>query len=285
MKIALLTCQKLPDLLPSDQFLIPKLAKHNIIATAQIWDDKSVNWSQFDFLIFRNTWDYYEKEDAFNTWLLKIENLGIKTLNSIKIINQNKHKFYLKNLQNLGITILPTIFIEKTNHLNIAQVIPKHWQKAVIKPAFSAGSYQTEVFNVANLSQINLQYQPIAAQKDLLLQRFMPEIQTVGETSFIFFNKKFSHCVNKMPAKGDFRIQVQFGGQYVLIHPSQNLIQQAQAIVDTFSDNLLYARVDAIIINNKINLMEVECIEPDLYFNLSKGAEDFFVNEIVRLIS
>lgn len=285
MKIALLTCQKLPDLLPSDQFLIPKLAKHNIIATAQIWDDKSVNWSQFDFLIFRNTWDYYEKEEAFNAWLLKIENLGIKTLNSIKIINQNKHKFYLKNLQNLGITILPTIFIEKTNYLNIAQVIPKHWQKAVIKPAFSAGSYQTEVFNVANLSQINQQYQPIAAQKDLLLQQFMPEIQTVGETSFIFFNKKFSHCVNKMPAKGDFRIQVQFGGQYVLIHPSQNLIQQAQAIVDTFSDNLLYVRVDAIIINNKINLMEVECIEPDLYFNLSNGAEDFFVNEIVRLIS
>ena len=110
----------------------------------------------------------------------------------------------------MGITILPTIFIEKTQHLNIAQIIPSQWNKAVIKPAFSAGSYQTEVFNVSNSSEINNKFQHIAAQKDLLLQQFMPEIQTVGETSFIFFNKKFSHCVNKMPAKGDFRIQVQF---------------------------------------------------------------------------
>jgi hypothetical protein len=31
----------------------------------------------------------------------------------------------------------------------------------------------------------------------------MPEIQTVGETSLIFFNKKFSHAVNKKPVPGD----------------------------------------------------------------------------------
>jgi hypothetical protein len=41
----------------------------------------------------------------------------------------------------------------------------------------------------------------------------MPEIQTVGETSLIFFNKN-SHAVNKKPVPGDFRIQVQFGGIY-----------------------------------------------------------------------
>jgi hypothetical protein len=47
---------------------------------------------------------------------------------------------------------------------------------------------------------------------------------------------------------------------------------------------LLYARVDGIVINNELHLMEVECIEPDLYFNLSEGSLERFVNAIVELI-
>ena len=100
----------------------------------------------------------------------------------------------------------------------------------------------------------------------------------------IFFNKKFSHAVNKKPKAGDFRIQVQFGGIYTAVSPSAEVIQQAQSIVDTFPKQLLYARVDGIIINNKIQLMEVECIEPDLYFNYSEGSLQRFVNAILDLI-
>jgi len=284
MKIGLLTCQRLPDLTPADQLLIPELVKHNVQAQAVIWDDPNVIWTDFDYLIFRNTWDYYEKESQFNLWLATIKELGIKTLNSIEIVEQNKHKFYLKALEEKGIQIIPTIFIEKTAQLNLSQIIPSTWKKAVIKPAFSAGSYLTTVFEVATLETINSQYQPIAAAKELLLQEFKPEIETEGETSFIFFNKKFSHAINKKPAAGDFRIQVQFGGVYTSISPNAELIQQAQKIVDTFPNNLLYARVDGIIINNQIQLMEVECIEPDLYFNYSEGSVERFVNAILDLI-
>jgi hypothetical protein len=67
MKIGILTCSRLPELLPSDQQLIPLFANENIDAKAVIWDDESVDWSQFDYLIFRNTWDYYQKEEAFHS--------------------------------------------------------------------------------------------------------------------------------------------------------------------------------------------------------------------------
>ena len=284
MKIALLTCQRLPNLTPADQLLIPELAKHKIRAKAVIWDDPKVIWTDFDYLIFRNTWDYYEKESQFNLWLDTIKKLKVKTLNSIEVIEQNKHKFYLRELQNQNIAMIPTVFIEKTKRLNLAEIMPSHWKKAVIKPAFSAGSYLTEVFEVANIKEINQKYQTFASEKDLLLQEFKPEIETDGETSLIFFNKKFSHAVNKKPAPGDFRIQVQFGGVYNSISPSADLIQQAQKIVDTFPNNLLYARVDGIIINNQIQLMEVECIEPDLYFNYSEGSHQRFINAILDLI-
>ena len=287
MKIALLTCEKLPNLNPEDQNIIPQLAKHNIQAEAVIWDDKTIIWTAFDYLIFRNTWDYFEKETEFKIWLDHIQKLGIKTLNPIEIIQRNIHKFYLRDLQQQqqGITILPTVFIDKTNSLDLTELIPSHWKKAVIKPAFSAGSYLTEVFEVSEIDAISEKYKSIAAEKELLLQEFMPEIQTIGETSFIFFNKKFSHAVNKKPVEGDFRVQSLFGGQYTLVQPNTELIEKAQKIVNTFPENLLYARVDGIIINNELHLMEIECIEPDLYFNLSDKSLERFVATLVELIS
>lgn len=284
MNIGILTCEKLPELIASDQQIIPELAQHGIKAKAIIWDDPTINWTEFDYLIFRSTWDYFEKETEFNHWLEKIEKLGVKTLNPIAIIKQNKHKFYLRNLEKEGVCILPTLFIDKTNNLNLAALIPTHWKKAVIKPAFSAGSYQTEVFEVTNIEKINRDYQNIASEKEILLQEFMPEIQTLGETSFIFFNKQFSHAVNKKPVDGDFRIQVQFGGKYSLVQPNAELIKKAQKIVNTFPEKLLYARVDGIAIENELHLMEVECIEPDLYFNLAEGSLTRYVNAIIELI-
>ncbi|RBN50909.1 ATP-grasp domain-containing protein [Flavobacterium psychrolimnae] len=285
MKIAILTCEKLPDLNPEDQKIIPALAQHNIQATAAIWSDKTINWSEFDYLVFRNTWDYFEKETEFKIWLNQIAQLEIKTLNPIVTIKQNIHKFYLREMEQQGITILPTVFIDKTDALNLAELIPAHWYKAVIKPAFSAGSYLTEVFEISEIQAISEKYKSIAAEKELLLQEFMPEIQTLGETSFIFFNKKFSHAVNKKPVDGDFRVQSLFGGKYTLVHPSSEMIQKAQKIVDTFQEDLLYARVDGILIDNELYLMEIECIEPDLYFNLSENAMERFVAEIVELIA
>ena len=73
MKIGILTCINLPDLLPSEEFLIPALTNKNHAVTAVIWDDVSIKWTDFDLLIFRNTWDYYEKQAAFDIWLNKIE--------------------------------------------------------------------------------------------------------------------------------------------------------------------------------------------------------------------
>jgi len=283
MKIGLLTCQRFPQLTPADQLLIPEFAKHHCLAEAVIWDDPSVDWQQYDCLIFRNTWDYYEKEIAFNNWLDSIEKKGIPTLNTIEVIQKNKHKFYLKDLQEKGIKIIPTVFIEKTNDLQLSKLLPNQWKKAVIKPAFSAGSYLTEVFTPNEAAAISEKYQQVASEKELLVQEFKPEIETEGETSFVFFNGLFSHAVNKKPASGDFRIQSQFGGQYTLIDPDPALIEKAQNVVAAFSKQLLYARVDGIIINSELYLMEIEGIEPDLYFNLAPAALQKFVAAVLEL--
>lgn len=283
MKIGILTCARLPELLESDQKLIPLFAKENIAAKAVIWDDESVDWTEFDYLIFRNTWDYYQKEIAFNLWLDKIESLGIKTLNPISIIQKNKHKFYLKELENQGISILPTIFLEKNSTSNLQTLIPESWEKIVIKPAFSAGSYLTKLIDRSELKSIQTEYKEHFETKDFLLQEFRPEIKELGETSFIFFDGKFSHAVNKKPVENDFRVQIQYGGKYSLIQPNADLLLQAELVLSKISEKLLYARVDGIVIENKLHLMEIELIEPDLYFDLADGARERCVEAFLRV--
>ena len=283
MKIGILTCARLPELLESDQKLIPLFAKENISAKAVIWDDESIDWTEFDCLIFRNTWDYYQKEIAFNLWLNKIESLGIKTFNPISIIQKNKHKFYLKELEKDGISILSTIFLEKNTTPDLNNLIPKNWKKIVIKPAFSAGSYLTKLVDRSELESIKKEFKEHFETKDFLLQEFRPEIKELGETSFIFFNGIFSHAVNKKPIENDFRVQIQYGGKYTLIEPNQDLLLQAELVVSKIPEKLLYARVDGIIIENKLHLMEIELIEPDLYFDLADGARERFVEAFLEV--
>jgi glutathione synthase/RimK-type ligase-like ATP-grasp enzyme len=282
MNLGILTCQKLPQLLESDQKLIPLFTAHHFDVEAVIWDDSAVDWSTFDYLIFRNTWDYYEKEVAFNKWLEKIKQLGIPTFNSIATIQKNKHKFYLKELQSKGVLVLSTIFLEKNTSIPLAEIIPQHWQKMVIKPAFSAGSYLTKLVDRIDLEEIETEFAAHFSTKDFLIQEYRPEIKIVGETSFIFFNGKFSHAVNKKPVENDFRVQFQYGGKYSLIEPSSDSIQQAEAILTHFHEKLLYARVDGIIIENQLHLMEVELLEPDLYFDLAVGSRERFVNAFLE---
>jgi hypothetical protein len=50
MKIAILTCEKLPDLNPEDQNIITELAKHNIDAKPLFGTIKPL--TDFDYLIF-----------------------------------------------------------------------------------------------------------------------------------------------------------------------------------------------------------------------------------------
>lgn len=283
MKIGILTCARLPELLESDQKLIPLFTKKNIVAKAVIWDDESIDWTEFDYLIFRNTWDYYQKEIAFNLWLNKIESLGIKTLNPISIIQKNKHKFYLKELGKKGISILPTIFLEKNSTSNLQDLIPESWEKIVIKPAFSAGSYLTKLIDRSEIESIQTEFKEHFETKDFLLQEFRPEIKELGETSLIFFNGKFSHSINKKPVSNDFRVQIQYGGKYTLIEPNADLLQQAELVVSKIPEKLLYARVDGIVIENKLHLMEIELIEPDLYFDLVDGARERFVEGFLRV--
>jgi glutathione synthase/RimK-type ligase-like ATP-grasp enzyme len=283
MKIALLTCRHWVGAYEKEVALAAEISAE-IDVKVEIWNDPAVNWASYDCLIFRTVWDYFEYPKEFAEWLDKMENQNIRTLNPLSIIQRNQHKFYLKDLQNQGIDIIPTVFIPKNTGLNLSFLKENNWEKAVMKPAISAGSYMTTLFSQDEIPTIETEYTPIALERDLLVQPFMSEIQTMGELSLLFFKGIYSHAVLKKPKKDDFRIQSQFGGQYQAFIPDNSIIKTAENIIKTFDGDLLYARVDGILKEGKFLLMELELIEPDLYFDYSPEGKKNYLKALEEMI-
>jgi glutathione synthase/RimK-type ligase-like ATP-grasp enzyme len=279
--VALLTCERLPALNPADQALIPLFAEQNITAVPVIWKAPDVRWEDFSALIVRNTWDYYKEADAFRDWLDAVEKTGVPMFNPVQVVKDNMHKFYLKRFQEKGITIIPTLFSSATTPVKWEMLQAQGWDRVVIKPAISAGSFLTQTYTTDTLTPEA--YYEVVSQGDWLIQPYLPEITTEGELSMIFFNGTFSHAVLKKPKAGDFRVQRQYGGLYQRVDPAPELLQRAHQIA-TLENELLYARVDGVMIQGKFHLMELELIEPDLYFEFGEDIRSRFVESVLEKI-
>lgn len=263
MRIALATCQQVPELYESEQYLLNGLSAYAAVG-AVVWNDEAINWSEFDMVIIRSTWDYHEHFTAFTNWLNHLEALKVKVLNPVSIIKNNIHKFYLKELQENGLPIIPTYFLTKQEALHFSLLDlakERNWGSIVVKPAISASAWHT--YKLVDLAQIESFKFPI--ESDWLIQPFMKEITTHGEISLMYFNNQFSHAVVKNAKKGDFRIQKEFGGNVALFNPSTQVISTADSIITHYNAPLLYSRIDGIITENGFKIMEVELIEPELY--------------------
>lgn len=284
-KIGLLTCSRFPELYGMDQQLCTVLKSRGYDALPVVWDDPSFQPEEWSCLIFRNTWDYFEKKSAFLDFLNRLDAHGVKSLNPLSLVRTNLHKFYLKEMELAGITIVPTQFISAGSTTQLSTMIPSNWDKVVVKPAFSAGAYETRSYEIGARAKMDDDYKALAQNEDVLLQPFMDEIVTEGEVSFVFFDKTFSHSVRKLPKQGDFRVQSLFGGSYSHFEADKDMLMVAQTIVDGLPEPVLYARVDGIIKGNQFYLMELELTEPDLYYELGENSLFKMVDAFERIAS
>ena len=151
MKIAIATCNKVPALTENEQLILPLLSEREMMTIACVWDDESINWSEYDLVIIRSIWDYHLNFERFQVWLNHLENLNISVLNNVEVLRENSHKFYLQRLMDEDCSVIPTQFISAGTSLE--SIEPK-WDKAVIKPAISASSYRTELFEFSQWNHI-----------------------------------------------------------------------------------------------------------------------------------
>jgi glutathione synthase/RimK-type ligase-like ATP-grasp enzyme len=285
-RVALITWAGLPEGAESEQLLRPLLAVSGVDAQMVDWRDASVNFSKFDLLVLRSCWDYHLRAQEFADWLHRIKRV-VTVLNDVDTVLWNSNKFYLRELQERGIQIAPTCFLNRGETLTKDYLAAmEDWEKVVVKPAISASAHETRIFEPG--SQPLADHLPkLLGNADFLLQRFLPEIQTSGEISFIYIDGIYSHAVQKRPAAGDFRVQKEHGGSAELIHPAASLLHQAHMIADAAQEvsTSLYCRLDAVEAEGKLILMELELIEPELFLGLAEDAAERFAAAIVRQLS
>ncbi len=151
-------------------------------------------------------------------------------------------------------------------------------QQIVIKPTVSGAAFNT-VRGVAGSAELD------QAMTDLpddvyLVQPFLPEIQTDGEWSLLFFGGEFSHAVVKRPAAGDYRVQQMFGGESTLEEPTAAILESAENALSAARSQPTYARVDGVVVNGRFLLMELELIEPYLFIPEHPPAADHLAKAV-----
>ena len=259
------------------------LTEKGLSVTFQIWDDPTVDWTQFDLIILKSPWDYFDKIDAFYAWLDKLEQLNCQVLNPVKTVRWNADKRYLQDVAEKGLKIVPTCWLEMGQLFNAEEAFAALGpEKIIIKPSVSGGAKNTFALTREDAINSTESINALLQEEAFLVQPFVEEIKTKGEWSFLFFNGQYSHTILKNAKPGDFRVQHFFGGTIQTPEPPAALLEAAHNIIDHFAQDCLYARVDGVEINGELHLMELELIEPFLFLGMSEGAMERYYEAIME---
>lgn len=242
------------------------LAKAGITAVATPWTDHvetAEGLKAYPLVLPIICWGYHRDQarwaQATTTWA----GAGVTIANPASVLSWNSDKSYLGRLAERGVPIAPTQWVQDTTSAEVEAAFDRFGvDQLVVKPTVSAGAWKT--LRVARGETIAPDSLPAGPA---MIQPYLSTIETEGETSLLFFGGRFSHAVNKTPVNGDFRIQVQFGGQYqTLKTPPEAAMTLARQVLETIEEPLLYARIDmAPDADGQWLLMEAELIEPDFY--------------------
>ncbi len=279
-RLALLTYPAVPELTSDDQLLLGPLKAAGFDPVPVVWSDVRPSSIEADLVVIRSTWDYHLDPERFLEWLTEFELTGKNLFNSTSTIRWNMRKDYLFRLEASGVSIPRTVHFSewRPELLTSMTGIP-----VVVKPVVSAGAFNTHRLLHWTIDTVEPLVSPLFEQGAVLVQEYMPEIETDGEWSFIFLDRHFSHAVTKIAAPLDFRVQEEHGGTLTVRPPDPKILEQVRSILATVPDELLYARVDGVVRSGRFFLMELELFEPSLYLSFEPRAAEDFAASLIRL--
>ncbi len=252
------------------------------------WDNPEFDWSTTRAVLFRTTWDYFERFEEFWEWIESIEG-KTQLINSYDILKWNSDKHYLQDLEKARIRTIPTRFIEPGETRSLMQLIQEaQWdnQEVILKPAIAAGAHHTYRLNKENVHELEDTFTELIKKESMLLQPFQRNILTKGEISFMVFGGKYSHAILKKAKSGDFRVQDDFGGTVHDYTPTEDEIEFAEYVASKCAELPVYARVDVIWDNdNKLAVSELELIEPELWFRNSPNAAKLMAQSVIEALN
>lgn len=295
--IALVTSAGHPDLDDESQPLAEALASQGASPQIVHWDNPQVDWSQFDLAVVLAAWDHTDRLDEFLAWTKQVPRL----VNPPNVLRWNIDKHYLQPLAEHGLPVIETTWLEPN----------REWQKRdlhnrfpareefVIKPAISAGTMDTGRYTSTDADSrryaIEHAKRLLDDGRSVMVQRYIPEIDSNGEISLIFLHGTFSHAVRKDPMLTPDDLDLADTYQPVQLSPhvataaeidaGQQVLAFARARIpgrNTNSRPLLYARVDIVTRDNgQWLLMELELIDANLYTRQAPGSVERFAQAVL----
>jgi len=274
------------NILLEDKILKDALEKVGLTVIKVDWARKDFDWHSVDYAVFRSTWDYAERFREFSTWC---EDVMKKTvlINPYQQIRWNMDKHYLQDLEQKGINIPDSVFIEPGQKITLSELHNAYgWTITVLKPAISAGGRHTYKLHKDHLEDYESVFQELITEESMMLQPFLKNVSLKGELSLMMMNGQFTHAVIKKAKAGDFRVQDDFGGSVESHQATQEEIAFAQNVMNACEPLPLYARVDIVWDNDdQLALSELELIEPELWFRLYPAAADVLAEGVLNLVN
>ncbi|NCG20964.1 MAG: hypothetical protein GWP91_18295 [Rhodobacterales bacterium] len=290
MNIALVSQFELPDWEVDDRPLHAALEARGITWSQPPWNDPNVDWSSFDIALIRTTWDYAADREAFVAWAERIQR-QTRLVHNAEIILWNTDKHYLADLEANGVAIAPTVWLEQGNTLSIGAIMAdRGWQRGFLKPIFGQSARETLRFDATEdgIQQAQAHVDRLCAHEGLMLQPYLPAVETEGEFSAIFYDGKLAQIVQKIPVTGDYRVMDDFGATdqpATLDDAGLNACQRALEGVPAHFD-LLYARVDLLKdLDENWVLTELELVEPSLFFRHAPHTAEQLVEALLKRVS
>lgn len=282
--IALVTCAALPDLEDEERFVLPHLRELGVDVQIVTWDDPAVDWLAFDITVIRSTWDYYERRDEFVAWAHSVPSLA----NPAPVVEWNTDKTYLGELAELDVAVVPTTWLTPNDTISLPNT-----GEHVIKPSISAGSTSTGRYQLGDAGQRALAVRHARQLHErgatVMVQPYMPAVDTTGETALLYINGSFSHAIRKGPMLNGPHDASDDDNLYRAENidarvPTAAQHDAAQRVLDTISGfgPLLYARVDLVPGDDGAPLLiELELTEPSLFLSHDRHAAQRFAEAIV----
>jgi len=278
MRVGLATWEELPALSADDQLLADKLERSGHAAVPAVWDDRSVDWSGFDVVVLRSTWNYYRSLERFLAWVDRVS-AETSLWNRAGTVRWNSHKSYLFDLERAGVPIVPTRQVRDMTEAR-AVIREERWARAVLKPVVSAGGYRTHLVTDASLSEDSPVGRDVQGVPELLVQPYQENVERGGERSLVFFQGTYSHAFLRAPHLARSSTLVE--GSPVI--PSAAELRVAERAVAAVVERTLYARVDLVSDDGgRARLMELELIEPFLGLASSGAAAQTLADAIATL--
>jgi hypothetical protein len=199
-----------------------------------------VDWDEYDLVYICTPWDYQNDVAGFLDVLATIEGSSARLVNSLDLVCWNLEKTYLRELETRGADIVPSRFFERFDAHRVAACFDAYATGTiVVKPVVGANAEQP----------------------------FVDSVRSEGEYSLFFFGGDYSHAILKKPKQGDFRTQEEHGADILSVEAPAALVETARHVLGVVNPQPVYVRADFVRgASNRFLLMELELIEPALYF-------------------